>query len=185
MSDKPTLFSDSEVFQKERPKTVTNQQLENFYKKIAEEIKKNGYSTSDLEEIIEDLEDLHPFIDTGYEMAKKLEDNWNADYEIDSGFIEYLEGLEWKYRNLIEENVKTWVKAHNPKPKFKVGDQILIDHSLCYGNNLEKGKTAYITGIKEDTACYLVDQNPNRKGGTILEFEKVEPKVTLINSQII
>ena len=183
MEENQSLFKDSEVFQKERPNKATNQQIEDFYKKIANEIKKYNYSASDLDDIIEDMKALHPFNDTGYEMAKKLEESWsNAEYEIDSDFIEYLEGIEWKYRGLIEENVKSWVKAHNPQPKLKVGDQIFIEHSLCFGKNLQKGKTAYINCIKEDIACYLVDENPHRKGGTVLNFEQVESKVRLINS---
>lgn len=168
-----TLFNDSEVFQKERPITPTAQQEADFYSKMAKELKQEGFSDSDEADIIADLKSLYPFTWNGYEMAKKLEHFMaDAQYEITTRFCEWLEGLSHEYDEIKRNNVKAWVQAHNPKPKFEKGTKLMINARLCYG--MEAGKAVYVTGGTPEEAVYWVDENPDRNGGTVLPYEKVE-----------
>lgn len=170
-----TLFNDSETFQKERPQKPTEKQVEEFYKKMAKEIKEEGFSQSNEDDIISDLRELYPFYDSGYEMAKRLE-GWNvkANYQINASFIEWLENLDYEYRELNAKNIKEWVKAHNPQPLFTKGQKLLINEKLCYQKNA--GSFVFVNGFSKDSACYLINENPNRQGGTVLAYELVEQR---------
>ena len=88
------LFDDSETFQKERPKEITEKQENELYSKLAKEIISNGWCIDELEEdIIYDLKHLSRN-DTGFEMAKDLEDyNMKCNYEIDTDFIYWFQHL--------------------------------------------------------------------------------------------
>lgn len=167
-----TLFKDSEVLNKERPTKPTNQQIEEFWAKMAEEILDNNFSTSDKEDIISDLKNLSLY-DTGFEMAKELDEpNANANYEIDSSFIEWLESLSWEYRSLNDKNVKHWVSVFNPEHKYLKGQALLVNENL--DREYTKGKIVYVTGFSLEKACYLISEDKNRNGGTVLAYEKVE-----------
>ncbi len=172
-----TLFNDSEVFQKERPQKPTAQQIEKFYYERAQEIIKEGFSDSDESDIITDLKNLFPFNDNGFEMAKDLE-RGNACYEIDTSFCEWLDGLHYSYSEINRRNVKDWVNAHNPKPKFQDGQKLLVVENLCHG--IKKDMIVYINYKREEEAVYIVDQDPKRNGGTVLEYERVEKCCTAI-----
>lgn len=172
------LFADSELYQKERPSTLTDSQLKSFYKKMAKEILKNKYSESDEKDIVDDLTNLYPFRDSGFEMAKELE-RWkaNADYEIDSEFIGWLESLESEYDDEVQANVKDWVKAHDVKPKFDLGISLTVEIPLYRGNKI--GEIVFVTGIKKETAEYYIHQDKDRNGGYVLSYEKVESNCSL------
>lgn len=168
-----TLFSDSETFQKERPTKPTEKQLEDFYLKMADEIKKEGFSDSAETEIVKDLKNLYPFNDNGFEMAKELDSySAHAVYEINTSFCEWLDSLWHEYNDIKTENVKAWVNAHHPKSKFEKGDKLIINKNLCFGKAV--GQTVFVTGVKADEYYYLIDENQNRQGGTILACERVE-----------
>lgn len=173
-----TLFPDSETYQKERPKTITEDQKAAFFLKAAKEIVKQGYSSNDPEDIASDLSKLS-MTDTGYEMAKELEDSgMDASYNIGSQFIEYLEIFSMDYFDVITGNVKDWVRAHNILPKYKFGDKLEIPKNVILGI---KGGIVYVTGIKKETAEYLIYEDPNHKGGFVLAFEKIELNCKKIN----
>jgi len=112
------------------------------------------------------------FCDSGYEKAKYLERNGSASYEIDGEFIDWLDWIDHKRSEILSENVKLWVKAHNPQRKFEKGTKLKIISTL----NRKKlaGEFVYITGFREDEANYLVDKDQNRQGGTVISYEKVE-----------
>lgn len=168
-----TLFDTSKYFQKERPTKPTEKQIEEFYNKKVDEIIKFGHSSSDKEDIKSDLIKLSPFRSSGFELAKELECySMSAEYDIDADFISWLEDLDYDFRKLSEINIKEWVKCHDIKPKFSLGQKLLIKARLCYGKNT--GDIVYINGFRESTAEYLIDQDSNRKGGTILTYELVE-----------
>src|SRR5690606_2298927 len=113
-----TLFSDKDVFQKERPATITEAQENEFFQKMTAEIISDGWSRSNMAVIVSDLKELYP-LDDGFEMAKDLEGyRFRGHYNIDSGFVEWLEGLDSEYGQVIQENVKAWVQAHDIKPKL-------------------------------------------------------------------
>ncbi len=170
------LFNDSETFQKERPTSPTTVQLNAFYLKMAKEIIKERFSDDDEESIIEDLEGLYPFNDNGFEMAKDLE-RGNASYDIDVSFCEWLDGLASELRSIQTENVRAWVKAHNPQPKFEKGTKLLINERLCY--KMDKGLTVYVNGGRPEEAVYWINTNPEVYGGTVLPYELVEKNCTI------
>lgn len=173
-----TLFNDSEVFQKERPKTVTANQLDDFYKERAKEIISQGFSNSYEEDIIQDLQNLYPFNDNGYEMAKTLESICSsAEYNIDTNFCEFLDSLDYEYMQILSENVKAWVKAHDIKPKFEKGTKLLIKRTLCH--RLIKDMEVYVNSDDRNDGNYLIDTNPKRNGGTVLAYELVESNCEL------
>lgn len=165
------LFDDTLFVQKERPTKITEQQEEKMYLDLAKDCIKQQFSSDDEETIAEDLKELS-FCDSGYEKAKDLESNGNASYEIDGEFIDWLDCIDYKRSEILSENVKLWVKAHNPQRKFEKGTKLKIITTL----NREKlaGEIVYITGIIEAEANYLVDKDENRKGGTVIPYEKVE-----------
>lgn len=108
------LFDDAPFVQKERPTKLTEEQKEKMYLDLAAEIIKNQWAKGGLEECIaEDLSKLS-INDSGFEKAKDLEDHSFVDYEFCGDFIDFLDDMFLKIRTLIEENVKLWVKAHNP-----------------------------------------------------------------------
>lgn len=155
------LFKDSEMFMKQRPNFVTEQQKEDYYKRIAQEINDNGWGDATIEDIVCDLEgvSLH---DSGYEIAKYLEYN-GGDYEIDTEFIEFLDGLGWEFNSLKRQNLVAWVKATNPKPKFKVGDRLIY-----------KNKEVLVYGLREETAEYILSDDLKIKGGRLIPYEEVD-----------
>jgi hypothetical protein len=172
------LFSDAETFQKERPTKMSAEQQRDLYLEIAQEIIDEGWSESNIEDIAQDVSEIS-FNDSGYEIAKDLERHKKAYYDIDTSFIEFLDDLSWKKRERIQENVKTWVLAHNPKPKFEKGQKLIVDTSLDYEK--KKGVVVFVTGVSEKTACYLIDENQERAGGTVIAYERVESNCSKID----
>lgn len=155
------LFKDSEMFMKQRPNFVTEQQKEKWYEQNAREIIVNGWSDAEIDDIVCDLKgvSLH---DSGYEIAKHLEYN-GCDYEIETEFIEFLDGLGWEFDSLKRQNLVAWVKATNPKPKFKVGDRLIY-----------KNKEVLVYGLREETAEYILSDDPKIKGGRLIPYEEVD-----------
>ena len=167
------LFSDAEVFQKERPKGLSKQQEDNFYLEQARDLISNGYSSNDEEDVAEDLRYLYPFMDNGYEMAKKLEDYCRkASYETNTEFCEWLDCLYSSYNEIETKNVKDWAKAHNPQPKFETGTKLLIVEPL--NHLLKKDSVVYVNGGRPEEAVYWINTDPSKYGGTVIAYEKVE-----------
>jgi hypothetical protein len=166
------LFTDAETFTKVRPTKITEQQEQDFYKSIAEEIIENGWSDSDLEDVIADVSNISTH-DSGYEIAKDLEGYGSkASYDIDTPFIEFLDNFGYEKDCILRKNVEAWVNAHNPQPKFQKGQKLIVETTLNYEK--KKGETVYITGFSEKQACYLIDKDEKRQGGTVIAYEKVE-----------
>lgn len=170
-----TLFKDSELFQKERPTKATEQQKSEFYKKMAKEVIKNKFVENYYEEdIIHDLKLLYPFWrNNGFEMGKILDGyGTRCSWDINTEVCEWLDCLESEYSELLDKNVKDWVKAHNPQPLFPMKTKLVVVKEL----NREKlsGDIIFVTGFRTETACYLVDKDPERKGGTVIPYEKIE-----------
>lgn len=168
------LFPDSETFTKDRPLKITDEQKKAFLTQIAREIIKNRYSTDSLEEISEDMFNVVNFNDSGYEIAKDLDNDGQATYDIDSQFIEFLEGLSWRKDDILKGNVKAWVKAHNIRPSYNKGQQLTINIKLNHLKTFAAGEVVYINGVQPETATYLVDTDPKKNGGTVIPFERVE-----------
>lgn len=173
------LFSDKETFQKERPSKLTERQRNEFYLIMADEVIKNNWSEDDREDIAKDLSSL-TFYGNGYDMAKELEGHSSfADYNIDPSFCEWLDFLEHNYRIKIDENIKEWVKAHDVKPKYQIGDQLIIINDFT--RSLKINDKVYITGIYIDVARYVLHEDKYYKGGILLPFENVEENCKLNN----
>jgi len=168
-----TLFNDAEVFQKERPTELTEKQKADFYIEQAKDLKAQGVSTDDEKDIIEDLKKLYPFRDNGFEMAKELDGyGCQANYNIDTNFCEWLDCLYSNYNEIETQNIKDWVKAHNPQPKFQKGTKLLIVEKLCH--KMDKGLEVYVNGGRPEEAVYWISEDPNKYGGTVLAYERVE-----------
>lgn len=166
------LLDDSQVYQKDRPNTITEEQLDNFYKENAKFIIKNEWSDDDEEFIIKALKRIAPFNDNGYELAKDLERDNIAYFDIDVDFISWLDDLNYNYNNIKRQNVKDWVKAHNPKPKFEIGTELNFKSKLYYKHDISK--SLYVTGYDSSEAKYILHKDPNHQGGTLVEYEEVE-----------
>lgn len=170
------MFSDSETFTMERPTKLTEAQEEQFFKDMARKIIEDGHSRDDIEEIIEDLKKLS-LSDSGFEMAKELEDRYCA-YDIDSSFIEFLEGFGYGKGSRIKENVIAWVKAHDIKPKLKKGDKLKVN--TCISFTYKPGNEIFITGIQPETANYTVWEDMDRNGGYLFAYEQIENNCEII-----
>lgn len=173
------LFTDSEVYQKERPTKITEQQALDFYKEQAQEILDNNWSKSDIDTIVEDLSEIN-YDDSGYEIAKSLED-WNrkAYYDFPIDFIEFLDNLGHQKGRILANNIKDWVKAHGIKPKLSKGQKLLIEKDLNYKQ--KKGLVVFVNGFNENEAYYMIDENPDRNGGYCISYEKAESNCSLVN----
>lgn len=168
------LFSDSEVFTNVRPTKITKQQEQKYLEEVAEEIIDNNWSKSPIEKIIYDLKNISSS-DNGYEIAKKLEEyNSKASYSIDSSFVEFLDDFDYNKRAILRENIKAWVNAHNPQPKFKEGQKITIESPLFRGQN--KGDILFITGKNDKEANYYIHEDKDYNGGYVVAYEEVEKK---------
>lgn len=165
------IFDDTLFIQKERPTKITDQQEEKMFIDLAKDCIKQQFSSDDEETIAEDLKELS-FCDSGYEKAKDLESNGNASYEIDSEFIDWLDWIDHKRSEILSENIKLWVKAHNPQRKFEKGTKLKVIKTL--NHEKKEGIIVYITGIREEEANYLIHTDSEYKGGTVISFEKVE-----------
>lgn len=168
-----TLFNDSETFMKKRPTEITKQQEIELYNFLANEIIENGWCNHDVEDIILDLKKLSIYFYEGYELAKQLEGyGMECDYLIDSAFINWLDDIYMYHNEILQENVKKWVKANNPMPKFNEGDKIIINERIS--KSKKAGMTFYITGIRQETASYVLCENKNGNVGSIFPYEKIE-----------
>lgn len=170
------LFKDSETFQKDRPTKATDVQIEKMYADLSDEIIERGWNENySKESIIADLKELN-FSDEAFEKAKTMDDF--GGYNMDIDFIEWLDSLYWEKRNLVEKNVKEWVKAHGIKPTHEKGTKLIINTTI---NIIMLAKSiVYINGYRLETACYLVDKDKDKNGGTVLSYEKVHEMCNLV-----
>ena len=165
------LFDDKLFVQKERPTKITKQQEEKLLLKLSNEVIEENFSSDCVEDIAEDLRKLSTY-DSGYEMAKSLESNGNCRYDIDSRFIDWLDFCNQERDYVLNDNIRLWVKAHDVKSKYKKGNKLKVLEPLTYGVNVSDD--IYITGVKSKEANYLIDKDPNRNGGIMIPFERVE-----------
>ena len=170
------LFDDKEIFVKERPVKLTDKQIKEMCAVIADEIISNAWSKSEKGDIIEDI-DWISFNDSGYEIAKGLESNGDASYDIDTSFIEFLDGLTWTKGDILNNNVKDWVKAHDPESKYCLDSKLAINTPL---NALMVTGEIYVRGFQKELACYLVSYDPKEQGGSVIPYEKIESNCSLI-----
>lgn len=174
------LFDDAPFVQKERPTKITEEQEQKMYLDLAAEIIKNQWAKTGLEECIaESLSELS-INDSGFEKAKDLEDNSYVDYDFCGDFINFLDDMSSRRRLLVDQNVKLWVKAHNPQPKLEKGTKLKIDKALCRSKDLLKDSLVYVTGINMEKAYYTISANKEQQGGYVIAFEEVENNCTLI-----
>lgn len=174
MSD--LLFPDSETFTKERPTEMTSKQSDELYLKLAKEVINEGWSNSDPKDIAESIKEIPYYLNNGYERAKYLEDHcfWTG---IEVSFVEWLDSLDDQINDVIKENVKAWVQAHNIQPQFKKGDTLNVQNNF---SGYITGDIIHVTNIYPDEARYTVDVDPNRRGGYLIAFEKVEANCKLL-----
>lgn len=179
-----TLFKDSEVFVKERPISLSPKQKKELMLKLAKEVKENNWSTSSIERIADDLCDLRIQFD-GYDTARELDDfGKNASYNINLSFAEWLDCLNSEINDVVIGFQKEWVNAHYIKPKFKIGQELIINENINeYLTDLEKGCTIFINSINKSTARYMVSNKKGDTRNTVLNFEDVEDKCSVVESK--
>lgn len=172
MEKQEKLFTETEIFTTERPVKITETQEREFYRGVAETIIKYKWSISDVEDIVHDISNVS-LNDIGFRIAQNLEGYGNdASYAFTTEFLEYLEHLSSEKNWILRANVEAWVAAHNPIPKYSKGQKLMIEITL----NIEKrkGLPVFVTGFSEKQACYLIAEDKNRNGGTVIPYERVE-----------
>jgi len=179
------LFSDSEVMLNERLTKITEQQEKEYLEEVAQEIIDNNWSNSPIEKIIKDLSNISWTLNSGYKIAKELEGySSKARYNIKTDFIEFLDDFNSNKDDIVRENVKDWVQAFNPKPKFKTGQKLIVETPLFRGHNQgKKGDVVYVTGKNEKEANYYIHENKDHNGGYVLAYEKVENNCKIYNDE--
>ena len=167
------LFEDKEVFQKERPLYLNNQQLRELCNRLAKELQAENYSTSKVSDISDDLFNHVDFNDDGYQIGKTLESlTCSASYKFNSMFVEHLDWFNSAKSDKLEGYVKEWVKAHDIKPEYDKGNELISFGAVSYA--FKKGGTFFITGMRKETACYYINNNKDGNGGVVISFEKIE-----------
>jgi len=177
IQEQMTLFSDSETFTKVRPRGITAEQKTIFFRGIAKEIINDNYSESKEDVIFNDLLNINLSY-SGFDIAKSLESDGAGKYKCNSMFVEFLENLQWEVDEIIKQNHKDWVKAHNIKPKYSKGDKLFVNNTQF--KPFVQNEKVFINGIKEETGHYIVHQDPFKNGGYMIEFEIVELNCSLI-----
>lgn len=177
-----TLFNDSEVFTKERPKKLTPKQKHSLMLELAKEVKESRWSSDSIEDIADDLGGIYGG-DNGYDIAKDLDDfSSNASYDIDSSFVEWLDGFCWNEWQEIEKFEKQWVKAHSIEPKFKHGSKLVINIPLNrHLKEFQEGEIVFVNGNRSETAKYYISTNKSDKRNTVFDYERIEERCTLID----
>lgn len=173
------LFDDTLFVKNERPTDITRQQEEQMFIDMAKEIIDSGFSDSELEDVIEDLKvlSLHG---TGFDIAKDLEGCGNAEYDFDGEFIDWLDNAPFIRHGILIENVRLWVRAHNPEPKLKVGDALKVIEPLNRIRFLAKDQVIHISKIDELLACYYVSTDIAEKKVFSVPFEIVEANCVVL-----
>lgn len=167
------LFDDTLFVKNERPRELTEQQKKKFVEDVAHQIIKYKYSSDDHDMIVEDLDDIDLFLgNSGFELAKELDSSGDCEYTFEGDFIDFLDRIRFDIRSAVNENVKLWVKAYNPQPKLEKGTKLTITGFL--NPKLKKDVVVFITGFREEEAIYLVSEDKNNQGGTLIAYEKLE-----------
>ena len=173
-----TLFKDSETFQKDRPLYLPRSHFKKLCDKLAEGIIEEGFSSKEASKISDDLYTFVDFNSDGYEIAKQLE-NHCTSYSFSSRFVEHLDFFMHEKDDALDKLVKQWIKAHNPQPKFKEKDHLLINTNF---GHIKKGMKVYVNRINKDKASYLIHEDKDYKGGYVLPYEKIDKDSELITS---
>ncbi len=156
-----------------RPIKITDEQKKEILTEVAENIIEWNISNDSIETIVDDLEGILDSNDTGFKMAKEIDESFGyaGNYKMNSTFVELLESIDSLKSDKKRINMQKWVKENNIKPKYKKGDKFTLKVSAF---RYSIGDLIYINYLKEDTAHYVVDKDPNRKGGTIVTYEDLE-----------
>ncbi len=71
---------------------------------------------------VEDIVDCYIDGMDGYEIVKKLDDHYG--WEGDSQLVEELDQMGWMVRDMVDNEIKHWVKTYDIKPDLEVGTVI-------------------------------------------------------------
>ena len=165
------LFKDSETFQKERPLSITKSQELEVFSEVAEYIIEWNLSRNSKKQIAKDLQEYHISNSESIETANELRENCSG-YTYNSNLLEQIELIDILISEKKYENIKQWVEAHNIKPKYKIGDSFKLKKTVSYGySNID---TIYITCIYEERASYAISLDKNKRGGTLVSYERLE-----------
>lgn len=133
-----------------RPKKSDRSILQLVAAKLAKEV--NEWADDEENEntekhMIEVLEDCFYDLD-GYKMAKRLEDDYG--YDCDAGLVNILDNADNLVRHHLSEATKKWVTENSIKPKFEVGQPVIVKHK-------DKDVAGTVGKIMDATAEYVVN----------------------------
>lgn len=170
-----TLFKESDVFIKNRPTNLSETQKANLYHELAQEVYDYKWSNGDIDSICQDLQNLN-LDKTGYKLAKDLENNGTEAYDFTYDFIIWLNNIEFCFDDELTRIIKQWVTVFDIKPKFKVGDKLLLTDDLTH--DFKKGDSIYIKRYDDRKAIYYIAK---KKHTISREFplEKIEAKAVI------
>ena len=170
-----TLFHDSELFQKERPIKITEQQKTELINDSVEHIISKYIKNIDKEDIVEMLEYYYPFktfndIDDDYDyIEEEISNKFNI--QINEELFGHLNYLSMKIDKSLVENVKQWVNAHSIKLKYNDYQYLKV---LKPFGRFKVDDIIVVNGVYNETARYIVDKDYNIGLGTIIDGEVIE-----------
>jgi len=165
------LFDDTTFIQKERPTSLSPKEKDDLLITLAKEIIDEGYSKSNIDIIVSDLKELS-LSDRGFELANHLSRNCSAEYIFNGSFLDWLENYSWEWKDTLDQKVELWAKVHKPQNKFEYGAKLIINKNL--NPDKIKGDIIYVNAVQSHVAKYLVDEDPDRYGGSAFTYEKLE-----------
>jgi hypothetical protein len=171
------LFDDTYLVENKRPTEITPQQKNELFLILAKEAVKKQFSSDSLENIADDFSHLS-MNDTGFEMAKQLDDAYSSEFTYDGEFIDFLDTFSHRRDQILQENTRLWIKAHNIQPKYAIDTSLKIVES--FNRNLKKDTVLYITNIRGSDGTYVVSIDKGAQGGYIIAYERVESNCEMI-----
>jgi hypothetical protein len=142
-----------------------------FFKKIVNSYANwNADNSVEMEEYENDIIScLTEYNTDGYALARHLYDT--VFVEPDSELVHILDDVGYLVRNLNNELTKQWVIENSLTIPSDV-----IGKKVTYNLSYRKGQ-GFITTIMNDTYQVTVDENPDKKGGLIVNYENIQLEV--------
>lgn len=125
-----------------------------------------SYSDWSAEEWAEDIVKVYAPHKDGYEIAKDLE---RHGYDPDAQMVSDLDDFHFEVSSALSEAVKHWVAQVGFEPIYAEGDH--VDLKPRFGRDKNHG---IISGIRHDTAEYLVKTDPQSSSALIVAAEEIQ-----------
>lgn len=150
------------------PDTIdrTNKSFRRMVEQYSQWNKSIGDTDSEVSDYEDDIIDcLKQFDKDGYALAKHLQDTLYI--EPDAALVNVLDGMYAVHETLTKVLYTQWVKEN-----FLAIPSDVIGKSVTYKQKLKPGK-GFITTIAPERYQVTVDENPDRKGGYVIDYENI------------